>query len=102
MLAIGIEVRCCVSYVRVAERRGRRLQSVITAVRIRPRTFLGEWLSGNSSGLQNHHTQVRVLPLLFRSIAQLAERRALNAEVPGSSPGRPVGDVAELANAPVC
>ena len=102
MLAIGIEV-VCMHLVCTCGREARQTPAKRHDGGSNPPTyFWGEWLSGNSSGLQNHHTQVRVLPLLFRPIAQLAERRALDAEVPGSSPGRPVGEVAELANAPVC
>lgn len=102
MLATGIELKVFTSFCTCGREARQAPAERHNGGSNPPTYFLGEWLSGNSSGLQNHHTQVRVLPLLFRSIAQLVERRALNAEVPGSSPGRPVGDVAELANAPVC
>src|SRR5450756_2573807 len=50
--------------------------------------------SGQSIGLQNRGPRVRILPPLPHAdnpgpLAQLAERRADNAEVGGSSPPRP-------------
>ena len=104
MLAIGIEVRCMhlVLYVwprgeaDACRASSRRFESV--------HVLFGE--SGSAATAVASKTTMRrfesCLSCLFRSIAQLAERRTLNAEVPGSSPGRPAGDVAELANAPVC
>lgn len=104
MLAIGIEARCMqLVFVRVAEARQASAKRHDGGSNP-PTYFFGE--SGSAATAVASKTTIRrfesCLSCLFRSIAQLAERRTLNAEVPGSSPGRPVGDVAELANAPVC